>query len=378
MRGTGALIGGSQPAALRGSTYKQNHSMRQCELNPYSSSKLNTYCSMPSSSANKRARSSAPATDDQQPPSGDAAADTPVPAVPLKVVVAAADTPVPSAALKQEQEPVPLIVPPNVQPPDSPLPEAPPLQLGAAVAAPAGNRARFMSCMQPAKISCDLTTVPVSPGMRFSFEAIVAVVYPAKMSPPERRYVELMDEHGTTGITIWNSYVHAIRTSTVGCVVKFTRLAITVHNGKKSLTMGKDSTMHVEAPDATGRLPLWWKQLLETPRISCIEFHDMPSARIVNVAGVLGFICQEEKIVNGEPKLLLIMIITDRTGKIEIRSWNHSDAEFLHYKERPILLKRVRVCQYAGTRTGELLTGDNGSRITTAFDSEDLQKYWAE
>jgi len=319
---------------------------------------------MPGSSAIKRTRTSVPESDDQQPPADDA--------------TAASDTPVPAAPLKQEQVAVPQIVQPIAPHPPSPPPAAPPLQLGAAAEVSGGNRARFMSCMQPAKITCDLTSVPTSPGMRFSFEAIVAVLYPAKMSPPERRYVELMDEHGTTGITIWNSYVHAIRTATVGCVVKFTRLAITVHNGKKSLTMGKDSTMHVEAPDATGRLPLWWKQLLEAPRISCLEFHDMPSARIVNVAGVLGFICQEEKIVNGEPKMLLIMIITDRTGKIEIRSWNHSDAEFLQYKERPILLKRVRVCQYAGTRTGELLTGDNGSRITTAFDSEDLQKYWAE
>ena len=318
---------------------------------------------MPSSNSTKRARTSTPASDAQQLPSADIATTAPVSQ---------------SSDTQLLQEPAEAIVLPDA--PDSPPPsgDAPLLQPGAAAASPAGNRARFMSGMQPSRVTCDLTLVPSSPGMRFSFEAIVAVVYPAKTSPPERRYVELMDEHGTTGITVWNSYVHAIRTATVGCVVKFTRLALTVHNGKKSLTMGKDSTMHVEPPESTGRLPLWWQQLLEVPRISCIEFHDMPAARIVNVAGVLGFICQEEKIVNGEPRMLLIMIVTDRTGKIEIRSWNHSDAEFFQYKERPILLKRVRVCLYAGTRTGELLTGDNGSRVTTAFDSEDLQRYWAE
>ena len=82
--------------------------------------------------------------------------------------------------------------------------------------------------------------------------------------------------------------------------------------------------------------------------------------------------------VKGSAKNLLVLFLTDRTGKIEIRSWNHSDTEFLLWKERPVLIKRLRVCIYAGTRTGELLTGPNGSTITTQFDNEDLKKYWAE
>jgi hypothetical protein len=36
------------------------------------------------------------------------------------------------------------------------------------------------------------------------------------------------------------------------------------------------------------------------------------------------------------------------------------------------------VCLYAGTRTGELLTGPNGTMVTTDFDHADLDKYWAE
>jgi hypothetical protein len=82
--------------------------------------------------------------------------------------------------------------------------------------------------------------------------------------------------------------------------------------------------------------------------------------------------------VKGETKILLVLMLTDRTGKIEIRSWNHSDTEFKRFLERPVLLKRVRVCLYAGTRTGELLTGTNGTTITTDFDHEDLDKYWVE
>jgi hypothetical protein len=245
-------------------------------------------------------------------------------------------------------------------------------------ASPAGNRARFMSGLQPNKVSCDLSTAPLSPGLRFSFEAVIVVVYPATTTAPERRYIELMDQFGTTGITLWNNYVHAVSPLTVGCICKFTRLALAMHNGKKNLTMAKDSTFHVEMPTYQGMLATWWHSLLNQPIINCIQFHDSPALEIVNISGVLGHIQVEEKIVKGAPKNLLVLFLTDRTGKMEIRSWNHSDTEFLPYKERPVLLKRVRVCLYAGTRTGELLTGTHGSTITTKFDNEDLKKYWAE
>lgn len=218
----------------------------------------------------------------------------------------------------------------------------------------------------------------MSPGLRFSFEAIIVVVYPASTSAPERRYIELMDAFGTTGITVWNSYVQAVSPLSVGCVAKFTRLALTMHNGKKNLTMAKDSTLHVETPTFQGMLPTWWQGLQNQPIINCLQFHDTPALHIVNISGILGHIQLEEKIVRGSAKNLLVLFLTDRTGKIEIRSWNHSDTEFLPFKERPILIKRLRVCIYAGTRTGELLTGANGTTITTKFDNEDLMKYWSE
>ena len=241
-----------------------------------------------------------------------------------------------------------------------------------------GNRARFMAGLQPSKVTCDLTTTPVAPGLRFSFEAIIVVVYPASTSPPERRYIEVMDQHGSTGITVWNQNAHVVNRDSVGCVVKFTRMALTMHNGKKSLTMSKESTMHIEMPSADGMLMKWWNNFLREPPMTCIQFHDTPALLIVNVSGILGCIHTEEKIVKGEAKNLLVLMLTDRTGKIEIRSWNHTDTEFKRFLERPVLLKRVRVCLYAGTRTGELLTGTNGTTVTKDFNHEDLDKYWAE
>jgi hypothetical protein len=187
-----------------------------------------------------------------------------------------------------------------------------------------------------------------------------------------------MDQYGTTGITVWNSYVHAVKPASVGCVIKFTRLSLTMHNGTKSLTMAKDSTMQVEEPNYVGQLTKWWSGLLSEPAITCAKCHDMNAGSMVNVSGILGFISQEEKMVNGERKFLLILYITDRSGKLELRSWNHTDVEFLQYRERPVMFKRVRVSLYAGTRTADLLTGTNGTQITTHFDSRDLEAYWQE
>jgi hypothetical protein len=238
------------------------------------------------------------------------------------------------------------------------------------------NRARFMAGVQPSKVTCDLSNVAITPGLRFSFEAVITVVYPASPNL-DRRYVELSDAQGSTGITVWNSYVNAITPDRVGRVVKFSRLAITVHNGKKSLSMSKESTMHVEHKDYVSSLSIWWNSLLSAPVCNALQFHDA-TAPIVNVSGILGLIQVEEKMVKGVPKNLLVLHLTDASGRLEIRSWNHSDTEFLQYLETPVLLQRVRVVLYAGQKTGELLGGDNGSVLTTDFDNLSLKQYWAE
>ena len=241
--------------------------------------------------------------------------------------------------------------------------------------APGGNRARFLAGVQPSRVSCDLSNVAVTPGLRFSFEAIITVVYPASTSPPERRYIELADAHGFTGITCWNSYANAVTPDCVGRVVKFTRLALTVHNGKKSLSMSKESTMHVELPSHVSLLAEWWHGLLAQPILNALQFHDA-NAGIVNVSGILGLIQVEEKLVKGQPKNLLILHLTDSSGRIEVRSWNHDDTDFKQFQEQPVLLKRVRVVLFAGQKVGEMLGGPNGTTWTSDFDSSALREYW--
>lgn len=239
---------------------------------------------------------------------------------------------------------------------------------------PNGNRARFLAGVQPTKITCDLSTTPPTPGLRFTFEAVITVVYPASPNG-DRRYIELSDAHGSSGITIWNNHVKVITPDCVGRVAKFTRLAITVHNGKKSLTMSKESTVQLEQPDYISSQTIWWNGLLKAPIHTALEFHD-GSDSIVNVSGILGLIQVEEKMVKGVPKSLLVLHLTDATGRMEVRSWNHSDTEFLPFLEKAVILRRIRVVLYAGQKTGELLGGVNGTILDTDFDTSALMAYW--
>ncbi len=233
-----------------------------------------------------------------------------------------------------------------------------------------------MAGLQPSKVTCDLDNVSANPGMRFSFEAVITVVYPPSPGQ-DRRYLELTDAHGSTGITVWNSHVKTVTPDCVGRVLKLTRLALTVHNGKKSLTMSKESTMHLADQEHDGFLSLWWKSLLTAPVLNALQFHDSAEL-IVNVSGVLGLIQVEEKMVKGIPKNLLILHLTDPSGRMEIRSWNHSDTEFIQYREQPVQLLRVRVVSYAGHKSGELLFGKQGTVVNTQFDNKILKRYWVE
>ena len=188
----------------------------------------------------------------------------------------------------------------------------------------------------------------------------------------------LADAHGTTGITVWNANVRALDVHAIGSCVSFTRLAVTVHNGKKSLTMSKESSVHVESHCHDGPEVAWWQGLLAKRPLTALEFQEAEEDSIVNVTGILGLITVEEKTVRNDCKSLLVMRMTDRTGQFEIRSWNHSDAEFLQFREKPLMIQRVRVTIYAGQRVGELLDGINGSIVTTDFNKTELIKYWSE
>lgn len=106
--------------------------------------------------------------------------------------------------------------------------EASPPRVLAAVAPPASpatNRERFRAASMPAQISCDLSCVQPDPGMRFSFQAIVLIVYPAQINPV-RRHVLLADGYGVAGVTIWNANVNAFSNESIGRMAHFTKMSL--------------------------------------------------------------------------------------------------------------------------------------------------------
>jgi len=246
------------------------------------------------------------------------------------------------------------------------------------VASPGNNRARFIANCQPLRVCCNLSQVGVvAVGMRFSFEAVVFVVYPAS-TQPDRRHVLLVDSTGCAGLTVWGAHVPQFTFATVGCVVKFTKLGMVVHNGKKSLSMGKDTIVQFVPNSVETPASMWWNALASKKVLRIMDVHDCEDDSIVNVAGIVGMLSSETKRVRADNKDLMTMRLTDHTGHLDVRSWNHSETEFRSFLEKPLLLQRIRVTSYAGFKICELLDG-NGTIVVSNFEGQDeLQKYWAE
>ena len=257
----------------------------------------------------------------------------------------------------------------GLTPPPSPVPGPP--------SSPATNRERFRASMMPSQITCDLSGVSTEAGLRWSFQAIVIVVYPAAVNPM-RRHVLLSDGRGTVGVTVWNANVNLFGFSSIGQMAHLTKISITVHNNVRGLTLNKEST--VTLSEGSGHFAhTWWRSFLSQPPMAAINFHDSKENHIVNVSGILGSVSSEAKVVRNETKMLLTLKLVDRTGIVLVRSWNHSEAQFAQFVDKPILLKRLRVTAFASTKIGELLDGAGTVVHDGAFaGSEDLVRFWQE
>ena len=119
--------------------------------------------------------------------------------------------------------------------------------------------------------------------------------------------------------------------------------------------------------------------MIMVPPISVIHVADAKDNDIINVAGVLGAIHVETKNVRQDAKELLTLRIIDRTGILQVRSWNHTATLFQPKLDQPILIHRVRVSSFGGMKIGELLDG-NGSIVHEGDfpAAADLAKFWSE
>lgn len=250
-------------------------------------------------------------------------------------------------------------------------------QVAAHPQSPASNRDRFRAALMPAQITCDLSSANPDPGMRFSFQAIVIVIFPASQSPV-RRHVLVADGRGVVGVTVWNAHVAAFSVSTVGQMVRITKVSLSSHNGTRGIMLNKESTLTF-GEDNDHFAHHWWQGLTQQRPLQAIDFADAKDGSIVNVTGILGSVHVESKTVRCDAKELLTLRLVDRTGITQIRSWNHVADQFVGRIDHPIMISRVRVTSFGGLKIGELLDGTGSIIHQSGFPgSEDLAKFWCE
>ncbi len=241
---------------------------------------------------------------------------------------------------------------------------------------PVTNRERFIKGFLPARTCCNLDLCRATAGTKFNLSAVCIAVFP-KSTNPDRRYIQLADATGSVGVTVWNENVNIFSIASVGRLVTLTKVVITNHNGKKALTMARDSSVQ-QMDDDTHTVSTWWRSLLILPALSCGAVHDIADNTMVTVSGILGHISSDTKMVLGAPKTLLTLHMVDSSGKLDVRSWNHHADAFNRFADSPILIRRVRVTSFAGMKLCELLDGA-GSVIETAFPGDAaLRKFWRE
>ena len=246
---------------------------------------------------------------------------------------------------------------------------------GSAVSSPVrqspSNRDKFNLKLHIQFVGCNLDSVSASPTVRLSFRGTLVILYPPATNP-DRRYVIFMDESGSLGVTIWKEDLKQFHSGKIGCLVEISRMSLTTHKGQKSLALTKESKINfVECQN------VWWSNLLKVPALLIMDVHSSSDNSVVTVSGILAFICTEEKVVRNAPVELLIMRIVDRSGEIEVRSWTRRASEFVHLKDKPILLSRLRVTSYAGTKMVELIDGASGSIVSDSFEgASELAEFW--
>lgn len=242
---------------------------------------------------------------------------------------------------------------------------------------PASNRERFRTSLMPAQVSCDLSSVVVDPGHRFTFQGIVLVVFPSS-SNPLRRHVLIGDGRGVAGITVWNAHVHSFSSESIGQLVVVSKVSVVIHNGTRGITLNKESSVSFNSL-ADHFASSWWLSIPNQAALSAIIFCDQKDNTVVNVSGILGSVGVEQKTVRSDSRDLVTIKLVDRTGIITLRTWNHNSETFLPLVDSPVMFRRVRVTSFASQKTGELFDGSGTIIDSGNFPgSDDLNQFWSE
>jgi hypothetical protein len=242
---------------------------------------------------------------------------------------------------------------------------------------PASNRERFRASQMPCQVTCDLSTIAIEPGLRFTFQGIVLVVFPASTNPA-RRHVLVGDGRGVVGITVWNAHVNSFSSESIGQLLVVTKVSVVLHNGSRGITLNKESSVQFNSL-VDHFATVWWLSIPRHQAVSAILFNEQKDNAVVNVAGIVGSVSAEQKTVRSDARDLVTIKIVDRTGIITLRTWNHHSDMFISLVDAPVMFRRVRVTSFAGQKSGELFDGSGTIIEKDSFTgADDLKKFWSE
>ncbi len=152
-----------------------------------------------------------------------------------------------------------------------------------------------------------------------------------------------------------------------------------MYQGKKSLVMGKDSTLTIGCSAPTP-VDLWWAHLATQQPLPLPAAQIAADNIIINIFGILAYSVSEEKEVNGELRRVLSVHLVSPTAKFQLRGWDlePGTVELIdHLKDQVVKVSRIRISSYAEVKVGEILEGSNGSLFEPYTDTA-LKTFWAE
>jgi hypothetical protein len=178
---------------------------------------------------------------------------------------------------------------------------------------------------------------------------------------------------------VWNTDVHKFTKSNLGASITITRASVSLYQGKKSLVMGKDSTITIGSAAPTP-VDGWWAQLATQQPLPVSAALIAADNSIINIYGILAFTVTEEKEMNGELRRIVSVHFASNTAKFQLRGWDldPSTVEIInHLKDQVVKVSRIRISSYAEVKVGEILEGPNGTIFEPHSDAS-LSKFWSE
>ena len=231
--------------------------------------------------------------------------------------------------------------------------------------------------MTPQHMTCDLGDAVVGQGVKHNLVAIVIACFPIQNGPPARRHIVVRDSHGCTGLTVWNADVHKFPKEILGGVITITRASVSMYQGKKNLVLSKESSVHMNTVSPSPMAD-WWASLARQPPLPLPSAVIAADNSVINVFGILAFVTNEVKLVNGLTRRVTSVHLVSPTAKFQLRGWDLEDAtleSFESLTDKIVNVSRVRISSFAEIRVGDFMESPLGTSVIPYHDAE-LQQFW--